>query len=112
MTVEVSIFLFGKPAWEIDGFEVGEMTEDMIERIRSKGKELSESLSEAAGVLQKLLAHGWNGSGILYDVSLFKDVTIREARRELESLDLDPNLAFGLEDEDDPEADGVCELKS
>ncbi len=79
MTVEVSVFLFGKPAWEIEGFEGGELNEAMIERIRKKG---------------------WEGSGTLYDVSLFKDTLLGEARRELADTGLDPALAFEFEDDD------------
>lgn len=106
MTVEVSVFLFGKPAWEIDGFEGGELNEALVQQIRKKGKELSESLDEAANTLTQLMRKGWEGTGTLYDVSLFKDVTLGEARRELAEMGLDPSLAFEFEDDDseDPPA--------
>ena len=103
MTVEVSVFLFGKPAWEIENFEGGELNEAMINRIRNKGKELSQSLDEAADTLTLLMKKGWDGTGTLYDVSLFKDVSLGEARKELTEIGLDPSLAFEFDD-DDPES--------
>ena len=101
MTVEVSIFLFGKPAWEIEGLENGELNNALIEEIRAKGKELNASLDMAADTLTKLMKKGWEGEGTLYDVSLFKDIPLGEARRELAAMGLDPDLAFELEDDDD-----------
>ena len=109
MTVEVSIFLFGKPAWEIDGFENGELTEVMIQQIREKGKELSKGLDGAANTLTQLMKKGWEGTGTLYDVSLFKDIALGEARRELAEMGLDPSLAFEFEDDDDSENPPVIE---
>jgi hypothetical protein len=76
MTAEVSIFLFGKPAWEIEGLEGGELDEALIEEIRAKGKELSQSLEEAADALTRLKAIGWEGTGTLYDIRLFKDISL------------------------------------
>jgi hypothetical protein len=101
MTVEVSIFLFGKPAWEIDGFEGGELNEVMIQKIREKGKDLGESLDEAANTLTQLMKKGWGGTGTLYDVILFKDVALGDARRELTEMGLDPESAYELEDDED-----------
>ncbi|MDE1853919.1 MAG: hypothetical protein KGI38_09295 [Thaumarchaeota archaeon] len=109
MTVEVSIFLFGKPAWEIEGFEGGELSEAMIMKIREKGKELNQSLGEAADTLTRLLSKGWEGTGTLYDVSLFKDISLGEARRELAEMGLDPELALEFEDDDDLESTPVVE---
>lgn len=109
MTVEVSVFLFGKPAWEIDGFEGGELNEAMIQQIRKKGKELSESLDGVANTLAQLMKKGWEGCGTLYDVSLFKDVALGEARRELAEMGVDPDLAFEFEDDDDSEDSPVIE---
>jgi hypothetical protein len=101
MTAEASIFLFGKPAWEIEGLEGGELDEALIEEIRAKGKELSQSLEEAADALTRLKAIGWEGTGTLYDIMLFKDISLGEARRELSKLGLDPELAIGFEEDDD-----------
>jgi len=72
VTVEVSIYLFGKPAWEIEGLEGGGLDEALIEKIRKKGKELSQSLDEVATTLTRMMKKGWDGTGTLYDVDLFK----------------------------------------
>jgi hypothetical protein len=110
MTVEISVFLFGKPAWEIEGFEGGELNEALIEQIRKKGKELNQNLDEAADTLKQLLNNGWKGTGTLYDVSMFKDSSLGEARRELAKMGLDPELAIEFEDDDDEsEASPVVE---
>jgi len=101
MTVEVSIYLFGKPAWEIEDFEGGELDEALIEKIRKKGKELSQSLDEVADTLTRLMKKGWDGTGTLYDVSLFKDMSLGEARKELAEMGLDPSLAFEFEDDEE-----------
>jgi len=101
VTVEVSVFLFGKPAWEIDGFEGGELDDELIERIRAKGKELNQYLDTSAGILKRLLQNGWEGCGTLYDVSLTKDTSIGQARKELIQLGLDPDLVFEYDDDDE-----------
>ena len=100
MTVGVGIFLFGKPVWEIKGFEGGDLNEALIEKVREKGKELSRSLDEAADALTRLMKKGWGGPGTLYDVGLFKDISLGEARRELAEIGLDPSLAFEFDDDD------------
>jgi hypothetical protein len=68
---------------------------------KEKGKELSQSLDEVADTLVKLMKSGWDGTGTLYDVSLFKDMSLGEARRELAEMGLDPSLAFEFEDDDE-----------
>jgi hypothetical protein len=107
MTVEVSIFLFGKPAWEIDGLEGAELNDALIEQIRTKGKELNESLNRTADILTKLRRKGWEGNGTLYDVSLFKDISLGAARKELAELSLDPDLAFEFEEEEETNSSGI-----
>ncbi len=99
MTVEVNVFLFGKPAWEINGFQGGDLNDELIERIRAKGKDLGRYLDAAADTLQKLVQNGWEGCGTLYDVNLTKDITIGQARRELTELGLDPDIAFEFDDD-------------
>lgn len=75
------------------------MTYELIGRIKAKGKELSQSLDEAAEVLKKLSRNGWKGTGTLYDVTLFKGISLGQARKELTELGLDPNLAFEFDDD-------------
>jgi hypothetical protein len=95
----VSVFLFGKPAWEIENLEGGELTTELIDQIRNAGDEIKNSLDQTAGILTKLLRNGWSGSGGLYDVNLYKDTTLEEARRELTELGMDPELVNLMEDE-------------
>jgi len=83
--------LFGKPAWEIDGLEGGEITLKMMDEIEALGKKLNERLQWAARTGRKLLKHGWNASGSLYDIDFYKDIPIKEAKRELRDLGLDPD---------------------
>jgi len=47
MKVEVSIYLFGKPAWEIEDFEGGELDEALIEKIRKKGRNSARALTRS-----------------------------------------------------------------
>ena len=109
MTVEVSIFLFGKPAWEIEDLEGGELNNTLIDEIRAKGKELNISLEATAETLAKLMKSGWEGSGTLYDVSLFKDIPLGEARKELAEMGLDPDLAFEFEDDEEESSASAIE---
>jgi hypothetical protein len=106
MTVEISVFLFGKPAWEIEGFEGGQLDSELIALIRAKGKDLVQELDGVADILEKLLQNGWQGCGTLYDVCLSKDVSIGQARKELNELGLDPDLAFELDDDEEDEPAG------
>ena len=101
MTVEVSVFLFGKPAWEIEDLEGGELTPELINQIRNTGNEIKNSLDQTADVLTKLLRNGWSGSGALYDVNLYKDITLDEAQGELTQLGIDPEVVNLMEGEDE-----------
>ena len=107
MTVEVNTFLFGKPAWEIDGLEGAELSAALVEEIRKKGAELNKNLGESAEALTRLMKKGWTGTGTLYDVSLFKDVSLGEAHRELVGMGLDPNMATEFDDEGNDAAVGI-----
>jgi hypothetical protein len=91
MTVEVTIFLFGKSAWETNGLEGGGLDKALIEKIRKKRKELNESFNESLDTLGRLMSKGREGSGAHYDVSLFKDVSLGEARRELAKMGQNPD---------------------
>ena len=89
MPVELTIFLFGKPAWEIEGLEGEQVTKELVERIRSLADELRDRLRWAADVIEKLLDNGWEAYGTLYCIELYKDVSLREAREELRRLGLE-----------------------
>lgn len=77
---EISLWLFGKPEWEID-------TEKATPKgLRKLGVELKERLEETAGVLEKLQKNGWENAGGLYDLFMFKDISKKEAQAELRKL--------------------------
>lgn len=85
MVVEVSVYLFGKPSWEM-GIEGGNATPKML---REKGDELRDRLRRAADILEKLDGRGWDlaeAYGSVYSLDFTKDVSLEEAERELEEF--------------------------
>jgi hypothetical protein len=101
MTVHVSLFLFGKPAQELD--KEGEEIE--AGHVRALAGELNERLLKAADAIDRLTAHGWDATMMLYDVTLTHPYihTEVEARGRFEDLGLnaDEFCFMELEDEDD-----------
>jgi hypothetical protein len=81
------IHLFGKPAWELDDLE-GDLPEDCSGKLRQLGEELKARLNEVADVFDKLVKNGWQPYGTLYDINFVKDVTLKEAEKELRKLGL------------------------
>jgi len=103
MTAEVSIFLFGKPAWEIYGFEGGELDNVFSERRSAKGREPNQDLDDITEVPNRLLQSGWTGYGTPYAVTPIKDISIGQARKELAALGLNPDMAFEFDDDEEDE---------
>jgi hypothetical protein len=102
--VTVSVFLFGKPAWEIDGLEGSPVDLELLEAIASCGQQLSRRLARAAELGKRLVERGWEGYGLLYDVEFYKSVTLRDAEEELKALGIEPDeVSIRKEDE---ESDG------
>ncbi len=99
------VFLFGKPAWEMENFQGGELTPELIDQIRDTGKEIDNRLDQTAELLTKLLGNGWSGSGALYDVHMYKDVTLVEAQVELTALGIDPKEVSLMEEDEDGDDD-------
>jgi hypothetical protein len=87
VTVELMIHLFGKPAWELDDLE-GDLPKDYSGKLRQLGEELKARLNEVADVFDKLVKNGWQPYGTLYDINFVKDVTLKEAEKELRKLGL------------------------
>lgn len=87
MTVELSIHLFGKPAWELDDLE-GDLPKDYSEKLRELGGELEKRLHDTAYVFDVLVKNGWQPYGTLYDINFSKDITMKEAEQELKTLGL------------------------
>ena len=109
MGVEVDLFLFGKPEWEMN------MEEVSASEIREKGEELRERLNRIAEIMEKLENAGWERAGAsLYSISFYKDIAIEDAKEELRQLGIDPEEVglMEIEEEDEEEiedADFVCE---
>ncbi len=83
---EICLHLFGKPEWEID------LEKAQPNDISSLGEELRDRLKEISNILEKLEKNGWERSAALYDIMLFKDITKKEAEKELKTLGLDIKL--------------------
>jgi FMN phosphatase YigB (HAD superfamily) len=81
------IHLFSKPAWELEDLE-GDLPENYSEKLRQLGEELKVRLNEVADVFDKLVKNGWQPCGTLYDINFVKDVTMKEAEKELRKLGL------------------------
>jgi len=98
MGVEVDLFLFGKPEWEMN------MEEVSASEIREKGEELRERLNRIAEIMEKLEGAGWERAGAsLYSISFYKDIAIEDAKEELRQLGIDPEEVGLMEIEEDEE---------
>ena len=99
--VIVSVFLFGKPAWEIEGLDGCPIDLELLSAIASCGQELSRRLTRAAELGRKLVGKGWEGYGLLYDVEFYKAVTLKDAEEELKALGVEPDEVSIREETDD-----------
>ena len=98
MGVEADLFLFGKPAWELD------MEEASAEEIRKKGDEIKERLYRIAEIMEKLERAGWERySASLYSISFYKEINEEEAKEELRRLGIDPEEVSLMEIEEEEE---------
>src|SRR5579863_9053504 len=89
--VTVSVFLFGKPAWEIEGLEGSPVDLELLGAISLCGQELHRRLTRAAELGKKLVVKGWEGCGLLYEVEFYKAVTLKDAEEELKALGIEPD---------------------
>lgn len=90
--VEINLHLFGKPAWEFpNGMNP--------KTIKAKGDELKARLDEIADELKKLTDNGWNYNSTLYGLTLNKNISKSEAKKELKRLNINAEVIL-LEDED------------
>lgn len=103
MPVTISIYLFGKPAQELNN--EGEAIE--AAPIRQLGEQLHLRLNTIADALDKLTGAGWEASMGLYDVLLSHPYIDSEAdaRGRIEDLELDPDNFDFLEWEDEEESE-------
>jgi len=84
--VTVSVFLFGKPAWEIDGLEGADIDAKVLDDVSACGRELLDRLERAAEIGRKMLDAGWEGCGLLYDIDFYKETSLEDAEQELEAM--------------------------
>jgi hypothetical protein len=103
MAVHVSLFLFSKPAHELD--KEGE--EITGADVRALAEEMHQRLLKTAEAIEKLTAHGWEATMMLYDVALSHPYinTEAEARDRIADLGLDPEHFCFMEFEDEEEWD-------
>jgi hypothetical protein len=101
MSVTISLWLFGKPAHELNA--EGEAVEPA--QIRALAQDIHDRLDTVADALEKLTAAGWDGSVALYDIHLSHPYidTEADARTKVEDLGLDPELFSYMEWEDEEE---------
>ena len=100
--VTVSVFLFGKPAWETEGLEGSFVDLELLNAIASCGRELDKRLTIAAELGKRLIASGWEGYGLVYDIEFFKATTLRKAEEELKVLGIAPEDVSMREEVEDP----------
>jgi hypothetical protein len=100
MFVDLTLPLFGKPAWEL-----GEGVEVTPEQLRDLAEDLHARLTEAADVVEKLTAAGWEAQTTLYDISLSPPGvdSAAQAVQQLRALGIDPRLVDVHEREDEEE---------
>ena len=98
--VSLSVYLFGKPAWEVD--------EDRVNRqvLRELGVDLKNRLDEVADITDKLLTNDWKSEMGLYDVYFNNNdlnLTQDDLEEYLKGIGVDPEEVSmdDLEDEDD-----------
>jgi hypothetical protein len=105
LLVSVSVFLFGKPAWEIDRFEGSPVDLELLSEIASYGEQLGTWLKRAAEIGRRLLGGGWEGNGLLYDMEFYKEISLKDAEEELKALGIEPDEVSIREESEDYEAE-------
>jgi hypothetical protein len=95
----LSLWLFGKPAWEIERLEGSEVDVRLLDEIARHGEEMSKWLKHVSEIGRKLLNAGWEGCGLLYDLDFFKDTSLEEAKAELKRLGIDETDVSLMEEE-------------
>jgi hypothetical protein len=84
--VTISVFLFGKPAWEISTLEGADVDVNLLDAVSACGEELFRRLTRASQIGRKLLAGGWEGYGLIYDIDFYKETSLEDAEKELREM--------------------------
>ncbi|MFQ6055008.1 MAG: hypothetical protein ACE5J3_03385 [Methanosarcinales archaeon] len=92
--VSASVFLFGKPEWEID------LEKAKPDDLKALGENLKERLEKVAEVVEKMEQNGWDRNGGLYDIHFYKNIKANQAEKELEELGIKEYVDI-LEDEEE-----------
>jgi len=84
---EFWLFLYGKPAWDMELEK--ELDKKFSDILRETGDRHKEWLHEAANIYDKLFENGWTAHGTLYDIIFYKDISIDDAKKELMEIGLE-----------------------
>ena len=107
MSVEISIFLFGKPAWEIDELEGNQLDQTFSNVLRALAEDLRSRLLEIARAHELLVRNGWEAYGGLYEILYYKDISRDQAEKELEELGIKHIVDYVEEVEEEEEEEEV-----
>jgi hypothetical protein len=99
--MEISIFLFGKPEWMID------LDKATPENIRELGSEIKERLDKISTIIDKLESNGWGRSAGLYDIFLYKDISLEDGKKELGSMGINEDCISMRDDSLEWNIDGT-----
>lgn len=81
---EISIYIHGKPDWELEN-----LSEITGNQLKEYGKELMERMNTIGDIVNKLDNNGWSKNGCLYDLNFYKEISIDDAKKELTELGID-----------------------
>jgi len=85
--IDLVVMLFGKPEWELSLRDFMDL--DFADELREYADSLRNWLYRVADLHEKLLRNGWYAAGGMYDITYYKDVSMKEAERELKKLGLE-----------------------
>ena len=102
----VSVFLFGKPGWEIQRLEGSDVDSDLLDEVASCGRDIGKRMGRVAELGRRLLESGWRGSGGLYDIDFYKAVSLKEAQEELGALGIEHDEVTIREETEDSGSPG------
>lgn len=102
---EIDLYLFGKPAWELEGLEGEDLNVGFADKLEALGEELNARLRFAARALRELLARGWTATGTLYSIILYKEATWEEVEADAKEIGIDLESIREVEEEEEIEGE-------
>lgn len=102
-TCLVTIWLFGRPTWELGGSDVN------ADELLDLAEEMWERLSNVSKWVRRLQRRGWDTEVGLYEIQCTKEMSKYRVKRELNNLDipLDEVHIEVLEEGDEVEGDTI-----